>query len=210
MAATPAERLQSVRGTASLLYKKMMEKVGYGHERLKEIVEKEAEEEDWRIEPYSLAFVPGSLKIQEMCDKAVEIDPYALWYVPDYFKTQEMCHKAVRIYPYLLEVVPDHLKIEEMCIKALEVDPWLLKDVLDYFKTQKMCDKAFWQDTFSLQYVPDWFVTQQQIKSWHYYDDYYNDDKLKWYDGYQKRKAQKPKIKEELLPIAWHPSRVID
>ena len=27
--------------------------------------------------------------------------------------------------------------------------------------------------------------------------------------GYQKRKAQKAKIKEELLPIAWHPDRVI-
>ena len=32
---------------------------------------------------------------------------------------------------------------------------------------------------------------------------------IKWYDGYQKHKAQKAKIKE-LLPIAWHPERVID
>ena len=40
-----AERLQSVRGTASLLYNRMMENMGYGQERLKDIVEKEAEEE---------------------------------------------------------------------------------------------------------------------------------------------------------------------
>ena len=35
-----AERLQSVRETASLLYNRMMENIGYGPERLKDIVEK--------------------------------------------------------------------------------------------------------------------------------------------------------------------------
>ena len=40
-----AERLQSVRETASLLYSRMMENTEYGRERLKDIVEKEAEEE---------------------------------------------------------------------------------------------------------------------------------------------------------------------
>ena len=37
------ETLQSVRGTASLLYKRKMENMGYGQERLKDIAEKEAE-----------------------------------------------------------------------------------------------------------------------------------------------------------------------
>ena len=41
-----AERLQSVRETASILYNRMMENMGYGRERLKDIVEKEAEEEE--------------------------------------------------------------------------------------------------------------------------------------------------------------------
>ena len=40
-----AERLQSVRDTASLLYSRMMENIGYEQERFKDIVEKEAEEE---------------------------------------------------------------------------------------------------------------------------------------------------------------------
>ena len=41
-----AERLQGVRDTASLLYSRMMENMGYGQqERLKDIKEKEAEEE---------------------------------------------------------------------------------------------------------------------------------------------------------------------
>ena len=39
------ERLQSVRETASLLYNRMMENMGYEQERLKDIVEKEAEEQ---------------------------------------------------------------------------------------------------------------------------------------------------------------------
>ena len=44
---TRTERLQSVRDTASLLYNKMMENMGYGQqERLKDIIEKEAEEEE--------------------------------------------------------------------------------------------------------------------------------------------------------------------
>ena len=47
---------------------------------------------------------------------------------------------------------------------------------------------------------------------WYEYCDE-NDDEdnlFKWYDGYKKRKVQKASIKEELLPIAWHPSRYWD
>ena len=45
-----AERLQSIRDIASLLYNRMMENMGYGRERLKDIVEKEAEEEQQQEE----------------------------------------------------------------------------------------------------------------------------------------------------------------
>ena len=65
-----------------------------------------------------------------------------------------------------------------------------------------------------LIYVPDWFITQQQVKIWHddkqiWHDDD-NNEFIKWYEDYEKRKAQKAKIKEELLPIAWHPDRAMD
>ena len=51
-------------------------------------------------------------------------------------------------------------------------------------------------------------MTQQQIKLWHDYHDYCNDDKFfDWYDGYKNQKAQKASIKDELMPVAWHPSR---
>ena len=49
---------------------------------------------------------------------------------------------------------------------------------------------------------------KQQIKIWLDYDDYYKP--IEWYDGYQKRKAQKASIKEELMPIGWHPLRYRD
>ena len=66
-----------------------------------------------------------------------------------------------------------------------------------------MCKSAIEDDLYTLVFCPDCFVTQEQTKSW--YDDHYDDEAPEWYDGYQKRKAQKAKIKEELLPIAWHP-----
>ena len=41
------------------------------------------------ISPYLLQHVPGHLKMQEMCDKAVRNDPSSLQYVPDWFVTRE-------------------------------------------------------------------------------------------------------------------------
>ena len=93
-----------------------------------------------------------------------------------------------------------------MCEKAVEKTSHMLCHVPDHFKTQKMCDKVVRDDSFSLPCVPDWFVTQQQVKLWH--DDNKDDDGLTdWYDDYKKLKVQKAQIKEELMPIAWHPSR---
>ena len=43
-------------------------------------------------------------------------------------------------------------------------------------------------------------------EAFHCYDDYWV---IKWHnkESHQKRKAQKPQIKKELMHIAWHPSR---
>ena len=84
-----------------------------------------------------------------------------------------------------------------MCDKAVRIELGSLEYVLDHFKTPEMCDNAVRDHFFSLQYVPDWFVTQQQVKIWHNYSEYYDDDEvIKWYDGCKKRRAQKAKIKE--------------
>ena len=134
--------------------------------------------------------------------------PWKLPGVPDQYKTQKMCDNAVEAVlfgPCSLANIPDRFKTEEVCTKAVEAAAWLLEHVADHVKTQEMCDKAVCKDPRLLKYVPDWFVTQQQLKIW---DD--NELISKWYDGYQKCKAQKAKIKEELMPIAWHPDRVMD
>ena len=53
-------------------------------------------------------------------------------------------------------------------------------------------------------------MTQAKLKIWRDDNDYFNnnDGLIAWYDGYKKHKAQKAQIKEELLPIAWHPTRI--
>ena len=165
--------------------------------------------------------------------KAVEEKPGALKYVLDHFKTKGMCNKAVEKDLWLLTEVPSHFKTQKMCNKAVDDSPWLLEYVTDQYKTKEMCDKAVKDNPFSMQFVPDWFVTKDCVYMW--YDDLYDDDGnnwdddgyydvdsdhwdnddnedkfLEWYDGYKKQKAQKASIKEELLPIAWYPSRYWD
>ena len=95
--------------------------------------------------------------------------------------------------------VPDELKVQKMCNEAVNSEPLSLFYVPDCFKIE-MCEKAVEKDPRSLQFVPHWFVTQQ-VKPWHI------DDLIKWYEGYQKRKAQKAQMKEDLMPIVWHLSR---
>ena len=46
------------------------------------------------------------------------------------------------------------------------------------------------------------FVTLQEMEK---FDD---DEVIEWYKGYKQRKAQKAQIKEELMPVAWHPDQL--
>ena len=132
-----------------------------------------------------LKYVPG---VQEACNEEVRDDPLFLAFIPDCSKTQEMCNEAVHLRPYLLQYVPYRLRSREICGRAVR------------------------DDSSFLQFVPDWFVTRERVDIW--YDDYYDDDNedkfFEWCEGYKKRKVEKTKIKEELLPIAWHPSRYWD
>ena len=111
----------------------------------------------------------------------------------------------------LMEFVPNHFKRKEMYNEAVRNNLWSLRHIPDRFKIQEMPIKAVEVDPSFLQLVPDWFETQEQLKLWHGSDDWHDDDELiGWYDGYKKRKVQNAKIKEELMPISWHPSRYWD
>ena len=73
--------------------------------------------------------------------------------------------------------------------------------VQEHFQTQEMCNQAVKKDAELLKYVVDWFVTAEMLK---------NSKDKECIETYKQCKAQKAMIKEELLPIAWHPDRVID
>ena len=106
--------------------------------------------------------------------------------------------------------VPDHFKTMETYNEIMRTMPEASHYIPDQFKAKEICEKAVRESLFSLQYFPDWFVAQsEQIKTG---DDYYYDDDefIEWYEGYQKGMAQKAQTKEELLPIAQHPDRVMD
>ena len=146
-----------------------------------------------------------------MCVRAVEKYPLYLSDVSDHFKTQDMCDEAVEKYPWSLKYVPDWLKTQGMCERVVKDKQGALENVSDHFKIQGMRDDAVRKRLRLLEYVPDYFVTQQQVKLWHDNAYYCNDNGLiKWCKGYHERKAQKAKIKKQLMPIAWHPSRYWD
>ena len=152
-----------------------------------------------------LRHVPDNLKTKEMCDTAVRMDPgtimvldgvlfrfpsVLLLLVPDHIKTLKN--------PCLLENVPDCLLTQEMCDIAVRMEPWSLRIIIDHLKSQEMYDESVARHPYTLEDVPDWFVREQQIGLW---DDDYHDELIKWYEGYQKRKAQRAQIKKELMPI---------
>ena len=115
-----------------------------------------------------------------------------------------MCNEIVRNCPWELKFIPDYFKTKEMCEKAVKLYPWSLEYVEDHFRTEDMCGEAVRREPYALGYVPNWFVTQEV---W-CFDN--NDYFIRWRNVYQKRKAKKASIKEELMPIAWHPSRYWD
>ena len=82
-----------------------------------------------------------------------------------------------------------------MCDIAVRIEPWLLRIIPDYFKLREMCDKVVARNPYMLEHIPHWFVTQQEIWPW---DDDYHDEFIKWYEGYQKRKAQKKKNRRRI------------
>ena len=157
----------------------------------------------------SLQFIPDIFKTQEMCNKAVEKDSCILKFVPFYFWTNSMTNRTIDKYMYPM-IMYNYLTTQERCESVVESYLYTLKFVPDHFKAREMFDKVVKKDVlYFLHHVPNWFVTRDQIQMWHDKSEYC-DNFFKWYEGYQKQKAQKSKIKKEVLPIAWHPDRVKD
>ena len=118
------------------------------------------------------------------------------------FKTEEMCVKAIDS--------PDKFKTQELCNKAFDRSHSSFMYIPDCFKTQEMCsDKFHFSD--EVDDIPDWFITLEMIaivsRPCCARCDFEFDE---WFNAYKERKAQKAQIRDELMPIAWHPDRVID
>ena len=95
-----------------------------------------------------------------------------------------------------MRYVPDYFRTQEMCERAVEKGSWSLVHVSDQYKTQEMCNKAVKKYPWLLEYVPNNFKKPKMkaVKK--------NPHRLS-----KKRRTQKASIKEELMPIAWLPSR---
>ena len=78
-----------------------------------------------------------------------------------------------------------------------------INDIPDKLKTREMCEQAVSEQPGCLKYVPDWFITAEMLEKC-------QDKEEEWFEGFKRRKAQRLKIKEELLPVTWHPDRVFD
>ena len=94
-----------------------------------------------------------------------------------------------------------------MCNEAVQSDPRVLEHVPDQFVTQEMCNEAVEKSPEFLMFVPDWFVPDCFETLQEMCNEDFDDALITWRDAYIKRKTQKAKIKEELMPVAWHPDR---
>ena len=147
-----------------------------------------------------------------MCDKAVDEFPGYFRSVPDKFKTQKMCEKAFDEYPELderedmsLYFIPNKFKTQEICEKALGKYPQDFQYVPYHHISPEMCDKAADKNPLILGYV------QKMIENGgNSCCKISNGVFHALFNAYKERKAQKAQIKAELLPITWHPDRVID
>ena len=77
--------------------------------------------------------------------------------------------------------------------------------VLDEYKTQGVCKKVALEKPGALKFVP--YCNIKLSEMW--CRDFGDDVKLvEWRKGYKLCKAQKAKIKENLMPIIWHHIRM--
>ena len=113
-----------------------------------------------RMRPYSLEFVPGRLRTQEMCNEAVCRGQDALRYVPDNLMSQEICNKATSYNPAAFFLFLTVLK-HKMCNMAVWMDPYNLEFVSGHLKTKEMCNEAVRRELYTLRYVPDHLKTQE-------------------------------------------------
>ena len=161
------ERLQSVRETASLLYNRMVENMGYGQEKLKDIVEKEAEEKkqqeeediDLTLREYERAFKGRSFVIPGLPNTDIDsyfdqTKPYIKALIKNQLKEMGsamtmmtlwvMCKKPIKL---LVKLDPEDVK------NAQDLDDGTADDI--YYEKIKMPFNSMMAEFFDASDVND-------------------------------------------------------
>ena len=168
-----------------------------------------------------------------MCDKAVDDYYIALEFVADRYKSKEMCDRIISENAFSLRYVPDQHKTQQMCDKAVDNCLAALKFAPDYeFVTSKMIKKRFtdlyvdgnilyfYEDSSNVVFHCNEMVILIIDLNCINLDDNNFDEVdsdtiihvklLAWPTKFEKRKALKKELNEELMPVAWHPNRCRD
>ena len=164
-----------------------------------------------------------------MCTKAVDDYANTLEFVPDRCKTQEMCDKSASENPFMLKYCHDRYKTQELCDKVVDGFLPALKFVLDWFVTSKMIKKLYtvlYADDGLLFLMKILIISQFVVMKWVFLEqilgniniDDTNDKEdnpdililirlLVWYSKFEKCKALKIELNEELMPVVWYPKK---
>ena len=164
-----------------------------------------------------------------MFDKAVDADPSTIKFVPESYKTQKMCDRVVSEDPFLIVYCHDKYTTQRMYDEAVDDFLAVLIFIRDWFVTSKMIKKlltALYADDNILYFIEDsgndifscieMGILNIDFNNINLNDTNYDEDDpetiihvrlLAWHIEFEKCKALKKKISEELMLIAWHTKR---
>ena len=98
------------------------------------------------------------------------------------------------------DFIPDKF-MKMLYHEVLSEESAKIRCVPDEFKSQEMCNDVVFENPTLIKHVMDWFVTAEMLEKC-------KDEE--WFEGFRRCKAQKAKIKEDLLPVTWYLDCVID
>ena len=178
--------------------------------------------------PSTIKFVPECHKIQEMYNKAVNRCFFVFNSISYQYKTQEMCDSVLSEDPFLIVYFLDKYITQKMCDDAVGDSLATLKLIPYWPVTSKMIKGLFtalYADE-NILYFNEYSgnvvfscneigILNIDLNNNNLDNNFDEDDPdiiilirlLAWHIKFEKRKALKTKITEELIPITWHPKR---
>ena len=165
--------------------------------------------------PHALEFVPECHKTQEMCNKSINRCLFIFYSISYRYKTYEMCGRIVSEDLVVIVYCPDKYKTRRMCDKAVGLlqIKWLKNFILLYTdKNILYLNEDSGNVVFSCNEMGILNIDIYNINLDNNSDE---DDPdtitlirlLAGHINFEKHKALKKKVSEELMPIARHPKR---